>query len=146
MTYTSIWSITKTEQNELSTAEPPCFTPVMIGVTFADREKLYARINARVDDMVKRGLVEEARAAYEGGASGGAAQAIGHKEFFAYFKGEQTLDEAIEALKRSTRRYAKRQLTWFNKDSGINWIYRDITPDVSAEALRIIESEGICYA
>lgn len=134
--------ITKTEQNKHSKMSPPDFTPIIIGISFADRQKLYDRINKRVDIMVQKGLVEEAKIAFERGNGGGAVQAIGHKEFFGYFKGEQSLEEAIEDLKRATRRYAKRQLTWFNKDSRINWILRDRTPDVFGEALKIIEREG----
>ena len=72
---------------------------------------------------------------------GGAVQAIGHKEFFGYFKGEITLDEAIENLKRSTRRYAKRQLTWFNKDIRINWLYKDETDNILQKAIEIAETE-----
>lgn len=133
--------ITKTEQNARSVASPADFKPIMLGVTFADRQKLYERINARVDSMLEKGLLSEARAAYEAGISGGGGQAIGHKEFFPYFKGEQTLCEAVETLKRSTRRYAKRQLTWFNRDKRINWIYRDVTPDLFGEAKKIIKRE-----
>ena len=91
--------------------------------------------------MIENGLLEEARTAREHGGAGTATQAIGHKELFGYLNGEQSLDEAVEALKRSTRRYAKRQLTWFNKDSRINWILKDVTPDVYGEAIKIIESE-----
>lgn len=131
--------ITKTEQDAISLSRPSDFEPVMVGVTFADRQKLYERINARVDKMLQKGLLSEAKAAYESGASGGGGQAIGHKEFFPYFRGEQTLDEAVETLKRATRRYAKRQLTWFNRDNRINWIYRDITPDVFGETKKIIK-------
>lgn len=138
--------ITKSEQNARSVSSPPDFKPVMIGLTYRDRQTLYERINARVDKMLEKGLLEEAKRAYESGASGGAVQAIGHKEFFPYFKGEQSLAEATEALKRATRRYAKRQLTWFGRDSRINWIYRDITPDVFAEAEKITEREEDNYA
>lgn len=134
--------ITKTEQNRRSKTHPPEFKPIIIGINFADRQKLYDRINKRVDIMVQKGLIEEAKIAFKKEDGGGAVQAIGHKEFFGYFKGEQTLEEAIEALKRATRRYAKRQLTWFNKDSRINWILMDETPDVFGEALKIIEREG----
>ncbi|MBR6903109.1 MAG: tRNA (adenosine(37)-N6)-dimethylallyltransferase MiaA [Clostridia bacterium] len=134
--------ITKTEQNRRSKLSPPEFTPIIIGINFADRQKLYDRINKRVDTMVQRGLVEEAKIAFKRENGGGAVQAIGHKEFFGYFKGEQTLEEAIEGLKRATRRYAKRQLTWFNKDSRINWILKDKNPDIFGEALKIIEREG----
>jgi len=133
--------ITKTEQNARSVSSPPDFTPVMIGITFLDRQKLYDSINARVDKMLQRGLLAEAKAAYESKKAGGSLQAIGHKEFFPYFKGEKTLEESIEALKQATRRYAKRQLTWFNRDERIKWIYRDITPDVLGEAIKIINGE-----
>ncbi|MBO4433284.1 MAG: tRNA (adenosine(37)-N6)-dimethylallyltransferase MiaA [Clostridia bacterium] len=133
--------ITKTEQNARSLLSPPDFTPVMIGITFNDRQALYERINRRVDKMLETGLLDEARIAYESFASGGAVQAIGHKEFFPFFEGKQTFEEAVETLKRATRRYAKRQLTWFNRDSRINWIYRDNTPDVFAKAIKIIETE-----
>ena len=133
--------VTKSEQNARSVLSPPDFKPVMIGVTFSDRQALYGRINRRVDIMLEKGLLEEAKAAYSSGVSGGAKQAIGHKEFFPYFKGEQSLEEASEALKTATRRYAKRQLTWFRRDTRINWIYRDKTPDIFAEAVKIIERE-----
>lgn len=135
--------ITKTKQNELSRLNPPEFKPVMIGITYSDRQKLYDRINTRVDNMIKSGLLDEAHCAFHSGVTGGATQAIGHKELFSYFAGEQSLGEAVESLKQATRRYAKRQLTWFNRDERINWIYRDLTPDVFSEAIRIIESEGI---
>ena len=92
--------------------------------------------------MIEKGLIEEARAALEK-AGGTSVQAIGHKEFFAFLRGEQTLEKATELLKQSTRRYAKRQLTWFNKDSRINWIWRDITPDIYGEAIKIIERQEV---
>ena len=133
--------ITKSEQNARSVLSPPDFKAIVIGITFKDRRALYERINRRVDIMLNKGLLDEAKAAYSSGASGGARQAIGHKEFFPYFKGEITLDEAVEALKTATRRYAKRQLTWFRRYTEINWIYRDTTPDIFAEALKITERE-----
>ena len=133
--------ITKSMQNAASRQDPPYFTPVMIGLNFKDRQKLYERINRRVDIMMEKGLLKEAQAAHGKKLKAGAAQAIGHKELFGYLDGEQTLEEAVETLKRSTRRYAKRQLTWFNNDSRINWIYVDESEDVFADALRIIEEE-----
>ena len=133
--------MTKSMQNAASKTEPPSFTPIMIGLSFKDREKLYERINRRVDMMMEKGLLDEAKAAFEMKLKSGAAQAIGHKELFAVFTGEQTLEEATEALKRSTRRYAKRQLTWFNNDSRVNWIYVDESENVFADALKIIEKE-----
>ncbi len=133
--------ITKTEQNRRSRTQPPPFLPVMIGLDFSNRQKLYERINARVDKMIEKGLLAEARAAYSKKSQNGAAQAIGHKEFFSYFSGEQTLEGAVELLKQSTRRYAKRQLTWFRKDGRINWIYIDETDDVFNKCIEVIKME-----
>lgn len=137
--------LTPTEHNRLSLQNGTPYDPVMIGVTFADREKLYGCINARVDKMLENGLLEEAHRAFlqSGEKTSGASQAIGHKEFFDYFRGNITLEEATENLKRSTRRYAKRQLTWFGRDKRINWIYRDRTDDTFAAAAEILKKGGI---
>ena len=120
---------TKSFNDEQSIKNESPYDATIIGITYRDREKLYERINLRVDIMLESGLLDEARAAFDKNLGGGAVQAIGHKEFFDYFKGEITLEEAVENLKRSTRRYAKRQLTWFNKDTRINWIFKDETED-----------------
>lgn len=138
--------LTKTMQNDLSRLDPPDFKPVIIGINYKDRQRLYERINARVDKMIEKGLIDEAKTALENGGSGTATQAIGHKEFFGFLRGEETCEAAVERLKQATRRYAKRQLTWFNKDSRINWIFKDVTPDVYGEAVKIIESEDKCDA
>ncbi len=102
----------------------PCYQNGMIGLAFRNRELLYNRINRRVDAMLENGLVAEAEAALNTQKST-AAQAIGHKELFPYFRGEKSLDECIEHLKMQTRRYAKRQMTWFTKMPQIQWIYMD---------------------
>lgn len=128
---------TVTEQNELSRKGEEHIEPLLIGINYRDREKLYERINLRVDIMLKNGLLEEAKTAL--GENGGAVQAIGHKELAGFFKGECTLNEAAEKLKRQTRRYAKRQLTWFNRDKRINWIYADETADAVKEASGLIK-------
>jgi tRNA dimethylallyltransferase len=96
----------------------------MVGLTYRNRESLYGRINARIDDMLARGLVEEARDALEDGGDT-FSQAIGLKEFKAYFEGVENLSDAVERLKQSTRRYAKRQLTWFRRDKRVFWLCRD---------------------
>ena len=127
-----------TEQNILSKAGEKYIEPLLIGITYRDREKLYERINRRVDIMLENGLEEEARAALSGN-HGGAVQAIGHKELAGYINGECSLNEAAESLKRQTRRYAKRQLTWFKRDKRINWIYADECPDPAGEAEKLIE-------
>lgn len=114
-----------------SKKEPSPYKPYMIGLNFSDRAMLYKRINDRVDKMVARGLVDEAREVY--GLSDNmktAYQAIGYKELVPYFSGECDLPSAIEKIKQETRRYAKRQLTWFRRDSRIHWIYCDEFDDI----------------
>ena len=132
---------TKSFNDEQSLKNESPYDAVMIGITYSDRAVLYDRINQRVDIMVQNGLLQEAKSAYDKKLGGGAIQAIGHKEFFEFFSGEISLDEAIENLKRSTRRYAKRQLTWFNKDERINWIYKDKVTDVIDEAIKSVKEE-----
>ena len=130
---------TKSFNDEQSTKNESPYDAVMIGITYRDREKLYERINTRVDIMLQNGLLHEAKSAFQKNLGGGAVQAIGHKEFFEYFDGLVSLEEATENLKRATRRYAKRQLTWFNKDERINWIYKDETEDAAVQAIKIIK-------
>ncbi len=132
---------TKSFNDELSLQNESPYKTCMIGITYRDREKLYERINTRVDIMLENGLLDEAKDAFQKNLGGGAVQAIGHKEFFDYFSGETSFDEAVENLKRSTRRYAKRQLTWFNKDERINWIYKDEEADATSSAIMIAERE-----
>lgn len=129
---------TITEQNKLSKQGDALIDPCIIEITYRDREKLYDRINRRVDKMLRAGLAEEARAALQNTA-GGAYQAIGHKELAGYISGEMSLKEAAEKLKMQTRRYAKRQLTWFRRDDRINRIYADETEDVFSAAEKITE-------
>lgn len=133
---------TKTVNNELSLQNESPYDATIIGITYSDREMLYNRINSRVDVMLQNGLLDEAKAAYCKRSGGGAVQAIGHKEFFDFFDGAVSLETATENLKRATRRYAKRQLTWFNRDERINWIFKDKTENALQDALRIIEREG----
>ncbi len=127
-----------TEQNIRSKEGEKYIEPLLIGITYRDREKLYERINRRVDIMLENGLEDEARAALSGN-HGGAVQAIGHKELAGYINGECSLNEAAESLKRQTRRYAKRQLTWLKRDKRINWIYADECPDPAGEAEKLIK-------
>lgn len=115
---------TISEQNRLSKQDSP-YNPIKIGLTCRDRQVLYDRINLRVDLMLKDGLLDEAEKVLNSDLSNTAEKAIGYKELIPYFKGESTLDECIEVLKMNTRRYAKRQLTWFRRDQDINWIYID---------------------
>ena len=125
------------EQNAQSREEPSPYEPIMIGLKAEDRQFIYDRINLRVDLMLQNGLLDEAKRAYEFRGSATSVQAIGHKEFFPYFEGEIPLSEAVETLKRETRRNAKRQLIWFSRDERIVWIDIDKTEDILSEAIKI---------
>ncbi|MCH8902943.1 MAG: tRNA (adenosine(37)-N6)-dimethylallyltransferase MiaA [Bacteroidetes bacterium] len=109
------------------------FNITKIGLNL-DRELLYERINQRVDEMVKNGLEAEARK-YYGQRHINALQSVGYKELFEYFDGNITLQEAVETIKKNTRHYAKRQMTWFNKDDSIKWF----KPDEVAEIISFVE-------
>ncbi|WP_141603460.1 tRNA (adenosine(37)-N6)-dimethylallyltransferase MiaA [Terrilactibacillus laevilacticus] len=103
----------------------PLFDIIVIGLTM-ERELLYSRINDRVDQMIKNGLLDEAKNLYDLNIrESQAAKAIGYKELFLYFDGECSLDEAISLMKRNSRRYAKRQFTWFKHQMDVNWFNMD---------------------
>lgn len=120
--------ITMSEQKRQSKLAGPIYDCTVIGLDAKDRQFLYDRINRRVDLMVEMGLLEEAKTFLNSYVGKTSAQAIGYKELIPYFDGRITLDEALENLKMETRRYAKRQLTWFRKDKRINWLYIDEMP------------------
>ena len=115
------------------------FNIIKIGLT-DDREVLYDRINKRVDSMVLNGLEEEARK-FESHKNYYTLQTVGYSEWYDYFDGKTTRQEAIELIKRNTRRYAKRQLTWFRRDQEIKWfnphelelIHQHILEKINAE-------------
>ncbi len=109
------------------------FRIIKIGVNLP-REVLYDRINRRVDAMVAEGLEAEARRLYPHRELN-ALQTVGYREFFDCFDGRVTRDEAVELIKRNTRRYAKRQLTWFRRDPGIRWF----APTDDEEMIRYID-------
>ena len=98
------------------------FEPMLIGLTM-EREALYQRINLRVDRMMEQGLLDEARRIYDAGYNPSlpAMKSIGYQQLFAFFRGECTLQEAVEKIKQDTRHFAKRQLTWFRRDARIVW-------------------------
>ena len=123
--------MTITQQARMSHDVETDIEPLFIGITFKDREKLYERINKRVDIMIQEGLWEEAEQFFKSFPSVTAFNAIGCKELKPYFDGLKSAEECIEDLKRSTRRYAKRQLTWFKRNPDIHWIYRDEMDDFS---------------
>lgn len=99
------------------------FNILKIGLNL-DRNQLYERIEKRVDKMIENGLIDEAKQFIEY-KSLNALNTVGYKELFPYIEGEYTLERAIELIKRNTRRYAKRQLSWFNRDKEINWFKPD---------------------
>lgn len=101
------------------------YDSLIIGLDFHDRQILYDRINMRVDEMVKNGLVKEAERLWKTGCQKTASNAIGYKELIPYFENTMTLDECLDRIKQETRRYAKRQLTWFRKNTRIQWIFLD---------------------
>lgn len=105
-----------------SRLEESPYDSLIIGLDYADRQVLYNRINLRVDEMVKNGLIEEARDLWREYGMKTAANAIGFKELIPYFEKNMTLEECIDKIKQETRHYAKRQLTWFRKNERINWI------------------------
>ena len=113
---------------------PKKFDSLVLVLEYNDREKLYRRIDRRVDEMMERGLLSEAKELYEKGLldTATAGQAIGYKEFRPYFEGTADLSECVEKLKTESRRYAKRQMTWFRRDPSAKHIAAD---DKSAEEL-----------
>lgn len=113
---------TFTEMNEMSRREP-VYDALIFGLN-VDRQTLYDRINNRVDDMIAAGLENEVKNILDIGVGRDttAMQAIGYKEFIDYFEGRATLDETVEKIKQESRRYAKRQLTWFKRNPDIHWL------------------------
>ena len=125
--YSSFIGKRKTERN---------FTPIIIGLE-ADREIMYDRINQRVDIMMNEGLLEEAQTLYPNKHLN-ALQTVGYRELFDYFDGKTTLDFAIEQIKMNTRRFAKRQITWFKRTENVSWF--DYLTD-RKEIIKTIESK-----
>ena len=139
---------TITAHDERSRREPPRYTSCRIALSFEDREDLYARIDARVEDMLKAGLVREVQDLLDSGvpADSTAMQAIGYKEIAAALRGECALEEAAEQVKQASRRYAKRQLSWLRRDPDLHWILWKKTPKLEKAAslsTKILEESGI---
>ena len=132
------------ERRRRSRLQGSRFDALWLGLDYQDRQLLYDRIDRRVDDMLARGLLREAQDYYDLPKAATASQAIGYKELRGYFSGELTLEEAADNLRRATRRYAKRQLTWFRKNERIHWIYRDgkTEDETVAEAVAVTEASG----
>ena len=129
---------TKTQVDEESKEAGAIYDNLFLGLNYSNREILYDRINQRVDIMLEKGLLAEAEKAYQN-IKGTASQAIGHKEFYEYLCGNMSFEEAVEHLKMQTRRYAKRQLTWFRRNENINWILMDKEQNPMDIAYNIVE-------
>lgn len=125
---------------QLSRLEPPPYRYLVFGLRW-DREKLYKRIERRVDLMFERGLLDEVRGLVGMGYDkyAVAMQGLGYKEILAYLRGECTLEEAVYILKRDTRRYAKRQMTWFRRIEGIQWLDIDENTDMEKQAKKVAD-------
>ncbi len=118
-------------------AERP-YDSLKLVIDFKDRQRLYERIDRRVEKMLADGLVKEARTVYNKNITSTAGQAIGCKELADYFAGAKSLDECVEAVRRATRRYAKRQQTWFRREADAVFLYAD-EEDVFARAAEACE-------
>ncbi len=131
------WHIAQSRQR------PPRYRPAWLGLNFRDRAKLYARIDARVDQMLAQGLEQEVQRLLDAGVDPQttAMQAIGYKELASALRGECTVEEAASRIKQASRNYAKRQLTWFRRNDKIRWIYPDETPDLLARAMKLLARE-----
>ncbi|MDR3149114.1 MAG: tRNA (adenosine(37)-N6)-dimethylallyltransferase MiaA [Oscillospiraceae bacterium] len=114
---------TKSETDRITRDIPPRYPSVKIALNFIDRENLYSRIDKRVDVMVKCGLIDEVR------KIGIPTLAIGYKEITAALNGEFSISEAVERIKKASRNYAKRQLTWLRSEADLNWIHWENEPD-----------------
>ena len=117
---------TITEHNRKTQSIPPKYNPLWLGLDFADRAELYHRIDLRVDIMLEMGLISEIKSLLSSGIPPKctAMQAIGYKEFVNALNGEETVEKAAEEVKKSSRHYAKRQLTWFRRNPAIHWLTR----------------------
>ena len=117
---------TITMHNLRTQSVPPKYNPLWIGLDYVNRQDLYDRIDLRVELMLKDGLLDEIRSILGSGIpeSATAMQAIGYKEFVDAMAGRDTMANAIASVQQSSRRYAKRQLTWFRKNPNMNWICR----------------------
>ena len=118
--------ITITEHNRRTQEIPPRYEPLWLGLDFAERAELYRRIDLRVGIMLEMGLVREIEDLLSSGipAKCTAMQAIGYKEFVAALDGQCTIEEAADEVRKASRHYAKRQLTWFRRNKNIHWLTR----------------------
>ena len=134
---------TITQHNLNTQAIPPRYQPVWLGLDFADRAELYRRIDLRVEIMLRSGLVEEIRSLLARGIPPKctAMQAIGYKEFVSALEGNGTIEDAAAQVQQASRRYAKRQLTWFRRNQSIHWLKRtagDTTDKILLQARQVL--------
>ena len=117
---------TITEHNRRTQAIPPKFSPVWLGLDFENRQQLYDRIDLRVTKMLEMGLLEDIQGLLDSGVpeTATAMQAIGYKEFVNALAGRETVEAAADQVRQSSRRYAKRQLTWFRRNKAMHWLIR----------------------
>lgn len=123
-------------QHNLETKSiPPRYSSLRFALTYENRQMLYDRIDARVDIMLKEGLLAEVEKLFKMGLTPAhtSMQAIGYKELSEYLSGRETLSQAVEKIKTESRRYAKRQLSWLRRDEGLHWIFKDKSPDFAAD-------------
>ena len=134
---------TITAHNLRTQAIPPKYRPLWLGIDFAQRAELYRRIDLRVDVMLQMGLLDEIKALLADGISADctAMQAIGYKEFVAVLRGEGSVADAAAMVQQSSRRYAKRQLTWFRRNKNIRWLIRDREEILSAARRHVQEND-----
>lgn len=137
------------EMNAKNKRPEPKYDAILFALCPTERQTLYERIDRRVDQMVEQGLLEEARRLLEAGKlTGTAGQAIGYKELVPYLQGQASLSECLDILKRASRNYAKRQLTWLRRDTRVNWIYYNSAeefPAILHQVTEILTARGVTY-
>ena len=144
-----VTGITKTETDRQQTAGDSPYREFRLVLTYQNRDVLYERIDRRVGLMLDAGLLSEARALYDSRCLTGTSwQAIGYKELIPYFEGQCSLEEAADQIRQSSRRYAKRQITWFKRSNGYALVMdradgsmRDLT-ELLAEIGQAMEADG----
>jgi len=133
--------ITMSQQIVASKPKEKPYDVLFLATGFEDRAKLYENIEKRVDIMVDLGVLSEAEYVYKNKDRFiNSAAAIGYKEFFPYFEGTQTLKECTDELKKASRHYAKRQITWFNRMNDINWLYVDGEENYKEKAIKLTDT------
>lgn len=130
--------ITKSEWDARSKKLPPKYNAIKLGLDYPDRKTLYDKIDARVDRMFEEGLADEAKKLYKRELSATARQAIGYKELFYCLESGEPPENAKDAVRQATRRYAKRQLTWFRRDPDVIWLDAG-APDLVEQAAGTVE-------